>query len=78
VTSKRSRKLEFGHVGLLCSKLTTVIQLRGRYQAVVKVVVLSFHGGLLISVVDAEKAAARRRNERLVIVIRCNNNPAVL
>jgi hypothetical protein len=76
VTSKRSRKLEFGHVGLLCSKLTTVIQLRGRYQAVVKVVVLSFHGGLLISVVDAEKAAAEER--ATLIVIRCNNNPAVL
>jgi hypothetical protein len=50
-----------------------VIQLRGQYQAVIKVVMLSFHGGLLISVVDAEKAAVR-----LVIVIRCNNNPAVL
>jgi hypothetical protein len=39
-----------------------VIQLRGQYQAVIKVVMLSFHGGLLISVVDAEKAAMRRRN----------------
>jgi hypothetical protein len=62
VASKRSRQLEFGHVGLLCSKLKIVIQLRGRYQAVVEVVMLSFHGGLLISVVDAEKAAARRRD----------------